>query len=81
MLSEWQAAYLYPNKKDNGSPIDNILMRTIGKAAVEKNYLNLFAQNRNEISFVDTNLNYQESLSYFPEDDNKALGRCQQIKE
>lgn len=81
MLSEWQAAYLYPNKTDSSSPIDNILLRTIGKAAIEKGYLAFNGAGRSFIDFQDTNLNYERSLSYFPEDDNKALGRCLQIKE
>ena len=82
MLCEWQAAYLYPNKRDDsGSPIDHILLRTVDKEAIAKQYLHFNGEGRNKIDYIDTDKNYVRSLSYFPEDDNKALGRCLQIKD
>lgn len=35
---------------------------------------------RPPIDFEDKNTNFMESLSYFPENDHKALGRCETIK-
>ena len=34
LLCEWQAAYLYPNKKDETSPVEHILLRTLPKERI-----------------------------------------------
>ena len=41
-----------------------------------------FNQNlRPQIDFSDSSTNFTQSLSYFPEDDEKALNRCEKIKK
>lgn len=76
LFSEWQAAYLYPNKRDSRSPIETILLRTVGKQAVQESYLGDATTD-----FTDNETNYEASLLYFPEDESKALARCQTIKD
>lgn len=35
---------------------------------------------RAKIDFIDSDTNYTESLKFYPEDDEKALERCEKIK-
>ena len=39
LLSEWQAAYLYPNKSDSKSPIEHLLIRNLPREQLVRNYL------------------------------------------
>ena len=43
--------------------------------------LNFDQQFRPPVDFEDLGANFTESLSYFPEDDEKAMKRCETIKQ
>ena len=72
---------MYPNKSDATSPVEKIMLQTLQKDQIKNEMLNFDQRLRPPIDFEDHNINFTQSLQYFPEDESKAMVRCEAIKQ